>query len=185
LGPVAKGSARSVRGVNIGEAIAEAAEQGIILSGGGHAMAGGLSLEPDQVAEFARWLNAHISQFRGELSAARGLDVDAVMSAGAASAELVDSLEQIGPFGAGAPQPVFALSRVDITGAKRVGANHVRFSAEDSSGRMDGIAWRCADDPLGESLRRGGKHHIVGRLKAQEWNGRRRIQFELIDAAPA
>ena len=185
LGPVAKGSARSVRGVNIGDAIAEAARQGVILSGGGHAMAGGLSIEPDQVPRFAQWLNEHVSEFREELGAARGLDIDAVMSAGTASVEFVDHLEQIGPFGAGAPQPVFVLSNVHISGAKRVGANHVRYSAEDGSGRLDGIAWRCADDPLGESLIRGGKYHIAGRLKADEWNGRRRVQFELNDAAPA
>ena len=185
LGPVAKGSARSVRGVNIGDAIAEAARQGVILSGGGHAMAGGLSLEPSSIPEFDIWLNQYVGEFRDELGAARGLDIDAVMSAGGASVEFVDTLAQIGPFGAGAPQPVFALSNVHITGTKRVGANHVRFSAEDGTGRLDGIAWRCADDPLGESLIRGGKHHIAGRLKADEWNGRRRVQLELIDAAEA
>lgn len=185
LGPVAKGSARSVRGVNIGDAIAEAAKQGVILSGGGHAMAGGLSVQPTQIPEFARWLDHYIGEFREELGAARGLDIDAVMSAGIASTEFVDNLDQIGPFGAGAPQPVFALSNAHITGSKRVGVNHVRFTAEDGSGRLDGIAWRCADDQLGESLLRGGKHHLAGRLKADEWNGRRRVQFELIDAAAA
>ena len=184
LGPVAKGSARSVRGVNIGDAIAAAARDGIILSGGGHAMAGGLSLNPEQVPKFAEWLDQHASEFRTELNAARGLDIDAVMSAGAASVEFVDSLEQIGPFGAGAPQPVFVLSDVHITGAKRVGVNHVRFTAEDASGRLDGIAWRRADDSLGEAMLRGARLHIAGRLKADEWNGRRRVQLELIDAAP-
>jgi len=185
LGPVAKGSARSVRGVNIGDAIAEAARSGIILSGGGHAMAGGLSLEPDQIAAFDTWLNTHVSEFRTELNAARGLDVDAVMSAGAATIDFCNQLDQIGPFGAGAPQPVFALSDCHITGAKRVGVNHVRFTAEDATGRLGCIAWRCADDPLGEAILRGEKLHIVGRLKADEWNGRKRVQMEVIDAAPA
>ncbi len=185
LGPVAKGSARSVRGVNIGDAIAAAARDGIIISGGGHAMAGGLSVDPADIPGFAHWLNEHVAAFRSELSAARGLDVDAVMSIGAATTEFVEKIEEIGPFGAGAPQPVFGLKDVHISGARRVGANHVRFAAEDSSGRIDGIAWRCADDPLGAALINGGKHHIVGRLKADEWNGRRRVQFELMDAAPA
>ena len=185
LGPVAKGSARSVRGVNIGDAIAEAAREGVIISGGGHAMAGGLSMEPNDISVFAEWLNAHVGEFRSELSAARGLDIDAVMSSGTATTEFVEKLEQIGPFGAEAPQPVFVLSQVHVSGSKRVGANHVRFSAEDSSGRINGIAWRCADDPLGEALLKGGKLHIVGRLKADEWNGRKRVQFELVDAAPA
>ena len=183
LGPVAKGSARSVRGVNIGDAIAAAARDGIIISGGGHAMAGGLSIKPEDISNFTKWLNTHIGAYQTELTAARGLDVDAVISVGAATTEFVEKIEQIGPFGAEAPQPVFVLSNVHISGSKRVGANHVRFSAEDASGRMDGIAWRCADDPLGQALLKGGKLHIVGRLKADEWNGRRRVQFELVDAA--
>ena len=183
LGPVAKGSARSVRGVNIGDAIAAAARDGIIISGGGHAMAGGLSIKPEDISSFTKWLNTHIGAYQTELTAARGLDIDAVMSVGAATTEFVEKIEQIGPFGAEAPQPVFVLSNVHISGSKRVGANHVRFSAEDASGRMDGIAWRCADDPLGQALLKGGKLHIVGRLKADEWNGRRRVQFELVDAA--
>lgn len=181
LGPVAKGSARSVRGVNIGDAIAEAAKQGVILSGGGHAMAGGLNLRPEQLCDFAAWLDKYISEFGHELSVAKGLDVDAILSAGAGTIEFLDKLEQIGPFGAGAPQPVFVLSDVNITGARRIGENHVRFTAEDSSGRLEGIAWRCADDSLGEALLSGGKMHIAGRLKVNEWNGRRRPQFELVD----
>ena len=184
LGPVAKGSARSVRGVNIGDAVAAAAREGIILSGGGHAMAGGLSVEPDDIPKFAAWLDTHVAEYRSELSAARGLDIDAVMSAGTATTEFVEKLEQIGPFGAEAPQPVFVLSDVHISGSKQVGANHVRFTAEDASGRLGGIAWRCADEPLGQALLNGGKLHIVGRLKADEWNGRRRVQFELVDGAP-
>ena len=183
LGPVAKGSARSVRGVNIGDAIAAAAREGIILSGGGHAMAGGLSLMPEQVSDFAHWLNLHVGEFRKEIDDARRLDIDAVMSPGAATIDFVENLDQIGPFGAGAPQPVFVLSQVHVTGSRRIGVNHVRFSAEDSSGRLDGVAWRCADEPLGEALLRGGKMHLAGRLKADEWNGRKRVQFELIDAA--
>lgn len=184
LGPVAKGSARSVRGVNIGDAIAAAARDGIIISGGGHAMAGGLSVQPSDIPKFAEWLDAHVGAYRSELSAARGLDIDAVMSAGAATTEFIDKLEQIGPFGAEAPQPVFVLSAVNVSAAKRVGVNHVRFSAEDASGRVEGIAWRCADDPLGEALLKGQKLHLVGRLKTNEWNGRRRVQLELVDAAP-
>ena len=185
LGPVAKGSARSVRGVNIGNAIAQAAREGVILSGGGHAMAGGLSLSPEQVPAFADWLNTHVAVFRNELSAARELEIDAVMAAGTGTPDFVDEVERLGPFGVGAPQPVFVLSDVHISGARRVGVNHVRFSAEDGTGRLDGIAWRCADEPLGEALLRSEKLHIAGRLKADEWNGRRRVQLELVDAAIA
>lgn len=185
LGPVAKGSGRSVSGVNIGDAIAAAARQGVILSGGGHAMAGGLSLEPEQIPDFDAWMVSHMAQFTAERAAALELAVDAVLAPGAASADLVDQIAGIGPFGVGSPEPVFAMQAVHISGVRQVGANHLRFTAEDSSGRLDCIAWRCADQPLGGAIRPDARLHLVGRLKADEWNGRRRVQLDVMDAAEA
>ncbi len=185
LGDVAKGSARSVPGVNIGDAIARAAKAGVILSGGGHAMAGGLSLRPDQVSSFADWLDRDISTQTGALSAARGLHIDSALSAGAVTVDLADHLDRLGPYGAGAPQPVFAIAEARIVSARRIGANHMRFTAEDSSGRVEGVSWRSADTPLGDALAAGGRLHLAGKIKADEWNGRRRAQFELMDGAAA
>ena len=153
LGPVAKGSGRSVKGVNIGDAISMAAREGIILSGGGHAMAGGLSLEPDQVQAFDDWMVAHMAQFSAERTAALELAIDAVLAPGAASPALVDQIAQIGPFGIGSPEPVFALKSVHVTGVRQVGVNHLRFIAEDAGGRIECIAWRAADTPMGEALK--------------------------------
>ena len=183
LGPVAKGSARSVHGVNIGEAIGEAAKAGIILSGGGHAMAGGLSLEPDQLGVFADWLNVRIREHKTSLIAARELRVDAILGAGAASVELCDLVDELGPFGAGAPQPVFALENIVVTGPRPIGQNHLKFIAEDASGRVECVAWRSLDTPLGDAIRQGGRLHIIGRMKVNEWQGRKRIQFDVMDAA--
>lgn len=183
LGPVAKGSARSVRGVNIGDAIAAAAREGVIVSGGGHAMAGGLSLEPCQIAGFADWLGARLRRESKALAAARGLQVDAILAPGAATPELVDMIAKTGPFGAGAPEPVFAVKDASVTWSRIVGEQHLKFAAEDASGRLEGMAWRAADTPLGDAIRRGGRMHLAGRLKTNEWNGRRTAQFELIDGA--
>lgn len=183
LGPVAKGSARSVRGVNIGDAIAAAAREGVILSGGGHAMAGGLSLEPGQIAGFADWLDVRIRREVDALAAARGLQVDAILAPGAATPELVDMIAKIGPFGAGAPEPVFAVKDISVTWSRIVGEQHLKFAAEDASGRLDCMAWRAVDTPLGDAIRRGGRMHLAGRLKVNEWNGRRTAQFELADGA--
>ena len=183
LGPVAKGSGRSVKGVNIGDAIAMAAREGVILSGGGHAMAGGLSLEPDQVQAFDDWMVAHMAQFSAERTAALELAIDAVLAPGAASPALVDQIAQIGPFGIGSPEPVFALKSVHVTGVRQVGVNHLRFIAEDAGGRIECIAWRAADTPMGDVLRNGARVHIAGKLKADEWNGRRRVQLDVADVA--
>ncbi len=181
LGPVAKGSGRSVAGVNLGEAIATAAREGLILSGGGHAMAAGLSMDPSQLAAFDNWIVAHMARFGAERTAALCLDIDACLAPGAASTDLVDSLARIGPFGAGAPEPLFALCGIQPTGVRRVGGNHIKFSAEDASGRLDCIAWRAADGPIGDVLRRGDRLSVAGRLKADSWNGRRRVQMDVVD----
>ncbi|MEL6210208.1 MAG: DHHA1 domain-containing protein, partial [Pseudomonadota bacterium] len=168
LGPVAKGSARSVTGVNVGDAIAAAAKDGVILSGGGHAMAGGLSCEPGQIDGFDAWMVAHMAEFVEERRAAKGLTIDAVLAPGAANLDLCAKLEDIGPFGAGAPEPVFAFRNITVAGTRRIGANHLKLQAGDETGRVDVLAWRAADTPLGDALQAGGSFHLAGKLKADE-----------------
>lgn len=183
LGPVAKGSGRSVTGVNLGDAISAAAREGVILSGGGHAMAGGLSLEPRQIPAFDDWMVAHMAEFKAERDAALDLHIDAVLSPGSATTVLYDQVAALGPFGTGAPEPVFALTDVMPTGVRRIGANHLRFTAENNTGRIECIAWRVADEPIGDLLRTGQRLGLAGRLKSDQWNGRRRVQLEILDAS--
>jgi single-stranded-DNA-specific exonuclease len=171
--------------VNIGNAITEAAKAGRIIAGGGHAMAGGLSLEPDQVSDFSAWMNEHMSQFATESAAARELQVDAILGAGAVTPETFDSIATVGPFGQGAPEPLFILADMDITHARVIGQNHLKLSAENADARVDVLSWRSLGTPLGDALQGRGRFHLVGRLKCDEWNGRRRAQLELVDAAPS
>ncbi|MEQ3744666.1 MAG: single-stranded-DNA-specific exonuclease RecJ [Henriciella sp.] len=185
LGPLAKGSARSVRGVNIGDAISAAAKQGIILSGGGHAMAGGLSLEPDQLPVLRDWMDKHMADFREEREAAKELTIDALLATSQVTPELYDTLQTLGPFGQGAPEPVFALRDVEITHTRLIGENHLKITVEDAGSRVDALVWRCIGTPLGDALIQRGRVHLAGRLKDNEWNGRRTAQFEVIDAARA
>ncbi len=185
LGPVAKGSARSVRGVNIGDAISAAAKAGVILSGGGHAMAGGLSLEPDQLDGLKSWMQDHMAEFREERAAAKELAIDAVLAPSQMSTETYDLIQTISPFGQGAPEPVFAIQNVEITHTRPIGENHLKLTVEDAGARIDALVWRCIGTPLGDALLQRGKVHLAGRLKDNVWNGRRSAQFEVIDAAAA
>ena len=185
VGPLAKGSARSVKGVNIGAAIAEAAEQGIVSSGGGHAMAGGVSLEVGDIPKFRSWLESSLGQYAEAQEAALQIDVDLVLEPGAVDLALVESIDRLSPFGVGAPQPLVALPDVAVTGPRRIGANHLRFIAENATGRVESIAWRIADKPAGEALLRGGRFHLLGRLETNEWNNRRRVQLNIVDVASA
>jgi single-stranded-DNA-specific exonuclease len=170
-----------VKGVNLGAAISEAARQGVILSGGGHAMAGGLSMDPKQLAGFDAWMLDHMSAFAEERDAALDLEIDALVAPGAVTPELVERIATLGPFGVGAPEPVFLLKDVSVTGVRRVGTQHLRFTVEDASGRLESIAWRAEGTAMGDALRQGGRCSVVGRLKADTWNGRVRVQLETID----
>lgn len=185
LGPVAKGSARSVPGVNIGDAIAAAAKAGVILSGGGHAMAGGLSLEQDQLPGLKDWMQTHMAEFKQERAAARELVIDALLASPQVSTETYDKIQTLGPFGQGAPEPVFGLRNVEITHTRPIGENHLKLTIEDAGARVEALVWRCLGTPLGDALLQRGRVHLAGRLKDNEWNGRRTAQFEVIDAAAA
>lgn len=185
LGPVAKGSARSVHGVNIGEAISAAAKAGVVLSGGGHAMAGGLSLDPSQLPALQDWMQAHMAEFKEERVAARELVLDALLAPSQVTTETYDKLQTLGPFGQGAPEPIFGLRNVEITHTRPIGENHLKLTVEDAGARLDALVWRCMGTPLGDALLQRGRVHLAGRIKDNEWNGRRTAQFEVIDAAAA
>ena len=185
LGPVAKGSARSVKGVNIGDAISQAAREGLLLAGGGHAMAGGLSVEPEGIEAFSDWMLSHMDAFAEERAEALRLEVDGVLAPGAATLQLCEQVDQLGPFGQGAPQPLFAMRDVRATSPRIVGQNHVRFIADDGSSRLECIYWRAADTDAGQTILSGKTVHLAGRMKVNEWNGRKTVQFEVADAALA
>ena len=185
LGPVAKGSARSVRGVNIGDAIAAAAKAGVVISGGGHAMAGGLSLEPDQLPALKTWMQDHMAEFREERTAAKELVIDALLAPAQVTTETYDAIQTLGPFGQGAPEPIFGIRDVEITHTRAIGENHLKVTVESAGARIDALVWRCVGTPLGDALLQRGRVHLAGRLKDNVWNGRRSAQFELIDAAAA
>ncbi len=185
-GGLGRGSARSVSGIDIGAVIRAAREAGLIDSGGGHAMAAGFGLRPEQVEGFRAFLAA---RFANADSLAPGmLDIDAVISPSGATIDLVEAFAQAGPFGAGNAEPLLAVPDVRVAFADVVGKAHVRLRLLGGDGaRLDAIAFRVADQPLGEALlaARGKNIHAVGRLRADVWQGQKRVQLQLEDAAPA
>ncbi len=184
----AKGSGRSTPGVNLGAAVAAAREAGLLINGGGHAMAAGLTVEWDKVEALKEFLSERLS---GELDAAAGearaLAVDAAGAIGAIDLTLLDALDRIGPYGQGHPDPVFALPDVRVSFAKIVKEEHVRFTLEDARGaRVSGIAFRAMKGPLGEALlKRDATYHAAVRVKRNEWNGTVKAEVEIVDLAGA
>lgn len=187
-GSEGKGSGRSISGVDLGAAIHQVAREGLLIKGGGHKMAAGLTVDPDKTeAAMARLGELLERQGSGKMGPA-DLRLDGLLMPGAAQIELVEQLEKAGPFGAGAPAPRFAFPDVQISFAKQVGANHLKISFGDGLGaRLDAICFGAMDGPLGPRLLNhgGARFHLAGRLDINVWQGRQSVQLRLEDAAEA
>ncbi|HEY2050053.1 MAG TPA: single-stranded-DNA-specific exonuclease RecJ [Caulobacteraceae bacterium] len=182
---LAKGSGRSQPGVNLGRAVAAAFDQGLLLSGGGHAMAAGMTLRADAIPEFSAWLCKTLAEETRLAEASDALDIDALTGCGAAAQGLLDLFARLEPFGPGAPEPVVALADVRIERPEPIRGGHVRCVVADGfGGRLKGIAWRAGDTAIGRRLLAAGPSvHLAGRLKRDEWNGRSGVQLEIEDVA--
>lgn len=183
-----KGSGRSVAGIDLGAAIQRCAAEGVLIKGGGHKMAAGLTVARDQLDAAMERLSALLAkQGAGDIGPA-DLRVDGVLMPGAATVELIEQIEQAGPFGAGAPAPRFVFPDCRILFSKRVGANHLKITFGDGLGaRIDAIAFGGMDSPLGPLLtdHAGGLFHLAGRLDINTWQGRKSPQLRLEDAVAA
>lgn len=187
-GDAGKGSGRSVSGVDLGAAIHRLAIEGLLVKGGGHRMAAGLSVTRDNLEPaMARLADLLARQGAGE-SGPADLRLDGVLMPGAATVDLIEQIEQAGPFGASASAPRFTFPDVMLHFVKRVGTGHLKLTFSDGMGaRLDSIAFGAADGPLGQALEKhgGGRFHLAGRLDINIWQGRKTPQLRLEDAAPA
>jgi len=187
-GDEGKGSGRSVSGVDLGQAIQRLAAEGLLLKGGGHKMAAGLTVGRDKLEAAMERLSDLLARQDAGRTGPADLALDGLLMPGAATPELVDQIEQAGPFGAGAPGPRYAFPDMGITFAKRVGDSHLKLRFGDGTGpTLDAIAFGAYDTPLGQALDQHGgqRFHLAGRLDINTWGGRRTVQLRLEDAAPA
>ncbi|MDP2496231.1 single-stranded-DNA-specific exonuclease RecJ [Shimia thalassica] len=187
-GAEGKGSGRSVSGVDLGASIQKLAAEGLLIKGGGHKMAAGLTVARDKLEPAM----ARLSELLEKQGAGQGgpadLKLDGMLMPTAARIELIEDIEKAGPFGAGAPAPRFVFPDVEILFAKRIGDSHLKMTFGDGLGvRIDSICFGAFDTALGPALQNhnGARFHLAGRLEINEWGGRRNVQLRLEDAAPA
>ncbi len=184
---VGKGSARSVPGVDLGAAIQRLAAEGLILKGGGHKMAAGLTLSRAQLDPAMQRLGELLARQGAGATGPRDLRIDGLLATSAATVQLLEEIENAGPFGQAAPAPRFAFANVGVT-CRRIGESHLKISVSDGAGpALDAIAFGAFDGPLGATLEEAGhrRFHLAGKLELNHWNGRTRVQLRLDDAAPA
>jgi single-stranded-DNA-specific exonuclease len=184
---LATGSGRSVNGVNMGRAVRAALDLNIIEKGGGHGMAAGLTLKISELANF-RQLMEDLLGPELDAQATQGLAVDGALTARGATLDLIELLEQAGPYGAAHAPPIFVFPAHRIAFASRVGNDHVKCVVQANDGtRLKAIAFRAFGTDLGEFLmsERQSPVHIAARLVANDWNGKRETNLQIEDVAVA
>lgn len=187
-GATGTGSGRSIPGVDLGRTVRDGVEAGLLVKGGGHAMAAGLTIKRDQMGAFRAWLERRLAGKMGQLREAAAFAIDAALSAGALTPALAQGLEAAGPFGAGNPEPVFVLADHYVIDALVLKEQHIklRLRGPDRS-VIDAIAFRAYGKPLGAALvaARGMRLHVAGTLMHETWQGRERVQLRIVDCASA
>jgi single-stranded-DNA-specific exonuclease len=187
-GGIGTGSGRSIAGVDIGRAVRRAVAEGLLVKGGGHAMAAGVTLRKGALAQLRAFLEAALSADVAISRRLSGLMIDGAVSAAGANLDLVAMIERAGPFGSGNPEPVIALPAHTVTYAEEVGQAHMRVRLKSADGAaVNAIAFRAAGQKLGTALlnSRGRQVHAAGSFAIDRYQGEERVQFRLTDIAPA
>ncbi|WP_151717681.1 single-stranded-DNA-specific exonuclease RecJ [Gemmobacter serpentinus] len=184
---IGKGSARSVTGVDLGAAVQRVASEGLLLKGGGHKMAAGLTVAEDHLEAAMARLGELLARQGAGLGGPADLRLTGLLAPGAASLDLVENLESAGPYGASSPAPRFAFADVAVQ-SRRIGDQHLRLSFTDGMGaKIEAIAFGAFDSPLGPALDNPGhqRFHLAGKLELNSYGGRTKVQLRLEDAARA
>jgi single-stranded-DNA-specific exonuclease len=185
-GGLATGSGRSIAGVDLGAAVRAAVEAGILVKGGGHVMAAGVSLDAAKIGAFADFLDARLAPAVAASREADALLIDAALTAESLVPDFVAELTRAGPFGQGNPEPVIVLPAHRLLDIRELKGGHLKLTVASSAGaRVEAMAFRAAGRPLGEAIMaaRGKTVHFAGNAGRDTWGGRARVTFRVADLA--
>src|ERR1700759_2249850 len=185
-GGIGTGSGRSIAGVDLGKAVRQAVKDGVLMKGGGHAMAARVSLRKERLGEFRAFLESALAQDVANSRHENELFIDAAVAARGVTTELAATLNRAGPFGSGNPEPVIALPSHQLVYADEVGQTHLRVRFKSGDGAIvNGIAFRSIGQKLGDALvaHRGQPLHVAGSLAVDRWQGTERVQLRVLDVA--
>jgi single-stranded-DNA-specific exonuclease len=183
-GESGKGSGRSISGVDLGAAVGAAKNDGLLIAGGGHDMAAGLTIRAADIDALRRRLNTALSDACRRARMNRTLMIDAVIAPDAVTKRFAEMAAHAGPFGPGNPEPVFALADMRAEFLKTVGENHIAATLRSATGpSVRAIAFRADGERLGEALRADGPMDVAGKIRADDWRGGDAGQMHIVDVA--
>ena len=183
---IGTGSGRSIGGVDLGKAVRQAVKERLLMKGGGHAMAAGVTLRKEKLAEFRAFMESALAEDVANSRHENELLIDGAVTARAVTPEFAATLNRAGPFGSGNLEPVIALPSHQLIYADEVGQAHLRLRFKSGDGSIvNGIAFRSIGQKLGNALtqNRGQPLHVAGSLAIDRWQGSERVQLRVIDVA--
>ena len=181
---IAKGSGRSIKGIDLGNLIIAATQKGIVTQGGGHAMAAGLTLDEDKILLLQDFIEDRLDSNSIALDIDDTNHADSIINITAVNSELYDDINKLGPFGSNNEEPNFIIKSTKITFIKEFGDNHIRCGlSSDIDKNVEGITFRSKNTPLGDAImnNKGKLVSLYGKIKVNEWGGRRIPQFHIED----
>ena len=183
---VGSGSGRSIMGLDLGKLVRGAMERGLLVKGGGHAMAAGITIERSNLGALRAYLEEESAHIVSRLRENQSLSIDGALAASGATVSLYEALQKAGPYGSAHPQPILALPHHVLVDVRGVGRDHVRVALRGADGkRVNAIAFRAAEGDLGRFLFNniGQSVHVAGNLSLNHWNGSVTPQIQILDAA--
>ncbi|RYC16755.1 single-stranded-DNA-specific exonuclease RecJ [Brucella abortus] len=183
---VGSGSGRSISGLDLGKLVRGAVEKGLLVKGGGHAMAAGITIERGNLGALRAYLEEEAADIVSRLRENQSLSIDGALAASGATVALYEALQKAGPYGSAHPQPLLALPHHVLADVRGVGRDHVRVTLRGADGkRVNAIAFRAAEGDLGRFLFNniGCSVHVAGNLSLNHWNASVSPQIQILDAA--
>lgn len=183
---VGSGSGRSIMGLDLGKLVRGAMDRGLLVKGGGHAMAAGITIERGNLGALRAYLEEESAHIVSRLRENQSLSIDGALAASGATVSLYEALQKAGPYGSAHPQPILALPHHILIDVRGVGRDHVRVTLRGADGkRVNAIAFRAAEGDLGRFLFNniGQSVHVAGNLSLNHWNGSVTPQIQILDAA--
>ncbi|KAB2669406.1 single-stranded-DNA-specific exonuclease RecJ [Ochrobactrum sp. LMG 5442] len=183
---VGSGSGRSIMGLDLGKLVRGAMDRGLLVKGGGHAMAAGITIERGNLGALRAYLEEEAAHIVSRLRENQSLSIDGALAASGATVSLYEALQKAGPYGSAHPQPILALPHHILADVRGVGRDHVRVTLRGADGkRVNAIAFRAAEGDLGRFLFNniGQSVHVAGNLSLNHWNGSVTPQIQILDAA--
>ena len=180
-----KGSARSILGFDIGAEIIKAVQMNILQKGGGHKMAGGFSLEKKNISTFRNFLIKSYKKSQVNMSSLSNLYIDSIIAPSAVNEEFYNEINILGPFGSGNSEPKFVIENLRLISSKVIAEKHIKslLSGKDGS-VLTSFAWNAKGGPLETLLIKNKNNlHIAGKMKLNEWKGKKNIEFIIEDIA--